>query len=94
MSQWKKALFFRRFGSGSRDVPDEEGTERCCLLAVENHFQRSRDVPDEEGTERLYQIGTSCMKFGSRDVPDEEGTERIDISTRRRGDAEKQKCSR
>ena len=77
MSQWKKALFFRRFGSGSRDVPDEEGTERIVAAAAGvGSGGRSRDVPDEEGTEScVLQFTHSTMSPGSRDVPDEEGTE-------------------
>ena len=76
MSQWKKALFFGRFGSGRRDVPDEEGTESGTTTSgITGIPKRRRDVPDEEGTERTCAAKSRWPDSRSRDVPDEEGTE-------------------
>ena len=74
---WLRRLVFSIFAVRSRDVPDEEGTERYLRVVILAQARlRSRDVPDEEGTERTtMRIPQSDLKR-SRDVPDEEGTER------------------
>ncbi len=71
------AFWARDKVGGSRDFPDEEGTER---LVEANTVQLSATVPETSPMKRglkgnagqSYQDGINS----SRDFPDEEGTER------------------
>ena len=53
LKDWSKWPGIRAGGS-NRDLPDEEGTERCSSLrSPPPSWTRNRDLPDEEGTERF-----------------------------------------
>ena len=50
LKEWEW-IITRTWWPGSRDFPDEEGTERNSYGNLVISGRRSRDFPDEEGTE-------------------------------------------